>query len=322
MNASNLTPSGSAPSNLTASSADRRDFMFRAAALAGAGVAGFGPASLAAEFASPLGADSASAAGDSASVPSGGGPDAASGATLSQAAAATPARSQYFELRFYALRQGSQGTRMNEWNSKTLMPLMKKHGFGTAGYFNVSVGPMPMMVSLVSYPSWTAIDSAWQKLGGDPEFYKSLNAMEAADPEPMFERAETQLLRAANYSPEPKVMERPKTPRIFELRRYESDNYQKFVAINRRFNDHTVALFKKHGFDQVFYGTPEYGTAIPNLTYLLAFDSLAARDACWASFNADPEWQKVRKASIDEGGQIVSRITNWLLSPTVYSPIQ
>ncbi len=33
---------------------------------------------------------------------------------------------------------------------------------------------------------------------------------------------------------------------------------------------------------------------MPNLTYMLAFDDLAAREKCWSEFSADPQWQKLR----------------------------
>ncbi len=247
---------------------------------------------------------------------------AAQAAGQSAGSPARPGKSQYFELRYYKVHSGDQPRRMNDWNSKTLLPLMKKHGFGPSGFFNVSVGASPTMVGLASYPSWASIETSWMKLGSDPDFGKAITAMEAESPEPPFDRTEATLLRATDYSPEPKaVAERPKTPRVFELRTYESDTYKHFLAINRRFRDHTVKLFAKHGFDQIFYGTMEYGTTMPCLTYLLAFDSLAHREKAWAEFGADPDWVKVRNESVTEG-QIVTRITNLILSPMGYSPIQ
>ena len=49
---------------------------------------------------------------------------------------------------------------------------------------------------------------------------------------------------------------------------------------------------------------------------------MAERDKAWAAFRADPDWVKARDASIKESGQIVSKITNYILRPTAYSPIQ
>src|SRR5260221_1923858 len=145
----------------------------------------------------------------------------AAGLGASQATSQGPAgaagRSQYIELRYYRIHQGGQGARLNNWVSKTLLPLMKKHGFGAAGFFNVSIGPTPTMVGMTAYPSMAAWESSWTRLGRDPDFGKSLAELES-DVEPAFDRAEAVLLRAADYSMEPKVStEKPKTPRVFEL---------------------------------------------------------------------------------------------------------
>ena len=198
---------------------------------------------------------------------------------------------------------------------------MKKHGLGVSGFFNVSVGPTPVLVRLTCYPSEAEREAAWKRVTDDPEFDKGIEALEA-DPEPPYDRSESALLRATPYSPEPAAAEQKKPPRVFELRFYESDTQRRLRALNRRFGEHTTKLFAKHGFGQVFYGETRIGGNMPNLTYLLAFDSLDAWEKCWSAFRGDPEWIKARDASLKESGQIVSRVTNWLLTPTAYSVIQ
>ncbi len=61
---------------------------------------------------------------------------------------------------------------------------------------------------------------------------------------------------------------------------------------------------------------------MPNLTYLIPFEDLAAREKAWNLFAADPEWVKVRKESIDRYGQISSVIQIALYRSAVYSLIR
>ena len=61
---------------------------------------------------------------------------------------------------------------------------------------------------------------------------------------------------------------------------------------------------------------------MPNLTYLIPFDNLAAREKAWDAFSADPEWVKVRKESIDKHGQISSVIQISIFKAAAYSPIR
>ena len=89
--------------------------------------------------------------------------------------------------------------------------------------------------------------------------------------------------------------------------------------LHRRFREHGVRLFERHGFRPVGFFTSEIGELTDRLTYILAWDSLAAREACWASFRADPEWQGVLRET-DADGLLAPRLRSMILNPTDYSP--
>ena len=57
------------------------------------------------------------------------------------------------------------------------------------------------------------------------------------------------------------------------------------------------------------------------LTYLLAWESLAERDQKWAAFQADPEWIAARTES-EQDGPIVANIVNSILQPTAFSSVR
>ena len=61
---------------------------------------------------------------------------------------------------------------------------------------------------------------------------------------------------------------------------------------------------------------------MPNLVYLTPFSDLAAREKAWAAFGADPDWQKVRKESVEKSGEIVSEIEVAFYKATSYSPVR
>jgi hypothetical protein len=80
-------------------------------------------------------------------------------------------------------------------------------------------------------------------------------------------------------------------------------------------------IFTKNGFEQVFYSDTLIGTRLPNLTYMLAFDSLADRDKKWAAFRASDDWKSYSTQPRWAFEPIVSNITNLILTPTAYSQI-
>jgi len=92
-------------------------------------------------------------------------------------------------------------------------------------------------------------------------------------------------------------------------------------ALLLRFETATLALFKKHGFTPLGFFVTEFGPRRPELMYLLRWESLDQRMAAWAAFRADPEWEKAREES-ERGGMLVDFMSNEILSPTAFSPIQ
>jgi hypothetical protein len=60
---------------------------------------------------------------------------------------------------------------------------------------------------------------------------------------------------------------------------------------------------------------------MPSLTYLLVYESLAARERNWAAFSSDAEWKKVSSTPGFSDADIVSNITSIYLRPAAYSQI-
>ncbi len=108
-----------------------------------------------------------------------------------------------------------------------------------------------------------------------------------------------------------------KDSRCFELRTYvvNPEGPGTPDLLHRRFRDQTVDFFKKHGMTMVGFWSPV--DKPDTLVYLLAFKDAAARDAAWAAFNADPDWQKVRTEM-----NVRLTVTNQFMNATDYSPLK
>ncbi len=231
-------------------------------------------------------------------------------------------RSRYYEFRFYRLSQGDRPRRMNEFASQRMLPLMKKHKFGPAGFFNIFMGQdSPSLVGLMSYSSLAEREELWGKLGRDPEWHKAVADLESA-PEPPFIRASSFLLRATSYAPELTVSPGEQKPRLFELRIYHSPTERQLRALHERFGGPEIKIFHRTGIHPILYGEMVVGPDMPNLVYLTPFENLTERDKAWAAFAADEEWQKVLPESIQRAGQIVHDISITMLRATPYSPIR
>jgi NIPSNAP protein len=106
---------------------------------------------------------------------------------------------------------------------------------------------------------------------------------------------------------------------VYELRVYHT--YEgKLDDLLRRFREHTMRLFEKHGIHNVAYWTP---TDDPlkgkTLFYILAHPSREAATANWKAFREDPEWQDVQKKS-EANGKLVEKVDSTFLAITDFSP--
>lgn len=93
-----------------------------------------------------------------------------------------------------------------------------------------------------------------------------------------FQKNTTALLEAA-----PDAFNLAVKPGLFELRVYRS-----------RTPGAERTIFHRAGIFPLLQGTTLAGAGLPKLTYLIPFDSFAAREQAWAKFGADPEWAKAR----------------------------
>ena len=105
---------------------------------------------------------------------------------------------------------------------------------------------------------------------------------------------------------------------IYELRIYDAAP-GKLTNINRRFNDHTMGLFDRHGIKVIGFWEHAEGADDGQLIYICAFADQAAMDAAWESFRADPEWIAAKAAS-EVDGELVANITSIVMTRTPYSP--
>jgi NIPSNAP len=107
---------------------------------------------------------------------------------------------------------------------------------------------------------------------------------------------------------------------IYELRIYRCVP-NRLPALLKRFETKTLALWEKHGIRQAGFFTTMIGESNQELTYLLAWESLAEREKKWSAFIADPEWIAAREET-EKDGAIVATLANSILQPTAFSSVR
>jgi hypothetical protein len=107
---------------------------------------------------------------------------------------------------------------------------------------------------------------------------------------------------------------------IYEMRVYRAVP-GRLPALISRFQNQTLRIWEKHGIRQAGFWTTLVGESNQQLTYMLAWNSMAERDERWEAFRADPEWIAT-VAETEKDGQLVQEIRNQLLAPTAFSSVR
>jgi hypothetical protein len=231
----------------------------------------------------------------------------------------------FYELRRYSLSNGPQRKLCNDFFSAALIPALNRLGITPVGVFDVAIGPLtPSIYVLLPSTSVEALVTIEGRLAQDAEYVKAgAPFLNAPATQPAFGRMESSLFQAFEKIP---GITLPKATagngaRVFELRTYESPSDQDHKRKVEMMQSGEEAIFNKAGFTQVFYGDALIGGRLPNLTYMLSYESTAERDKLWKAFAASPEWKAMTADPRYSFEEIVSSITSTILTPTAYSQI-
>lgn len=218
--------------------------------------------------------------------------------TVSLAAQTSPR--EYYQLIIYHYTKAEQEKTIDQYLEAAFLPALQKRGMKTVGVFKPIAND-------------TATDKqiyVWIPVK-DPSVANHLPAallkdkvyLEAGKPylqsphnNPAYQRMETYLAYAFELAP---VHQRPrlssdKTERIYEFRSYESPSEVYYRNKVKMFNQGgEIALFKRLGFNAVFYAEVITGSHMPNLIYMTSFENREEREKHWKTFVDDPEWKKL-----------------------------
>jgi NIPSNAP len=228
---------------------------------------------------------------------------------------------ELYELRRYAIASEEQKQGLDAFLKDAAIPAWNRIGISPVGVFYPEKDLSPVYVLLRHHSAESLLHNT-QALLTDAEYLnKGAALLNAPADKPAFQRMESALLLAFKGMPE--LATPVKSPgRIFQLRTYESPSVKTGQKKIEMFNDAgEIAIFRRVGLHAVFYGEALIGAKMPNLTYMLVFESPDELKANWSKFGGDPGWQKLKTMAEYSDKAILSGITNLILKPAEYSQI-
>ena len=251
---------------------------------------------------------------------------------LKEAKAQTPPGRLPTEIRLYEWRvlRAAPG-KLDALHSRLRdhqIPLLEQHGIFMQGVF-VPAGENPdqRVYLLTAADGLGAMQDGWRSFREDPKWLEPVAKSEEANAGKLVLQDDYQRLVKTYWSPQFTPMKSAE-PRVFELRTYTCPDNYKQVHLQRRFREHTMKLFEKHGMQNIVYWTldSDEPACRQKLIYLLAHKSQDAAKESFAAFRKDPDWLAAKDASEKAaGGSLTEKekgVVSEFLEATEYSPLR
>jgi hypothetical protein len=244
---------------------------------------------------------------------------------LNVCAFAAPPQS-FYELRTYRFKTPEQQELTENYLKNALLPALHRAKIAKVGVFKPVESDSTFgkkLIVLIPFRSLDEFEKLDAVLEKDKQYYADGKAyIDAPFDNPPYFRMEKTILKAFSEMPQISAPEfkTPVTERVYELRSYEGHTEKIYRNKVQMFNaGDEVGLFKRLGFNAVFYGEVLAGSTMPNLMYMTTFENQASRDEHWKAFGDDPQWKKL--VAMPEYQHNVSKNVTLFFRPTSYSDI-
>jgi hypothetical protein len=201
----------------------------------------------------------------------------------------------FLSLESFRVRQADGMQRLHSYLGGPLLSVFSQIHGGPTMFLEAIVAPhTPQALFLAAFPSIDEMIATRGKLAAHPGIQRARADLESGEV-PVVEQSQTQILIANRDSLRFDKRPTQRETGVFELRSYRAPAWRNQPPAAVR------GAFRRAGIHPILTASAA-GEHLPRFTYLVAFESLAARQETWARLDADPEWRglgaKVTSASI------------------------
>jgi len=230
----------------------------------------------------------------------------------------------FYQIRIYRLDSKAQELRVDRYLKEAFIPALHRAGIEKIGVFKPIESDTVsgnIIIVWIPFKSLEQFEGLPENLRNDAEYLTAgKDYIDAAYNNPPYFRIESILLKAFSEMPHFEVPQFSTLPRerIYELRSYQSATEKLYHLKVEMFNEGgEVDLFKRLGFNPMFFAEVISGSTMPNLMYMTTFSDMASHDEHWDTFINHPDWKTM--SGLAKYKNTVSRAEVYLLHPTDYS---
>jgi hypothetical protein len=218
-------------------------------------------------------------------------------------------------LESFRVRQADQMPRLHSYLGGAFLSYFVQIHRGPKMFLEAIVAPhTPQALFLAAFPSFDDLIETRRKLGAHRGIQRARADLESGEV-PVVEQAQSQILITTNDSLRFDVRRTSAETSVFELRSYHAPAWRDRppAAVD--------AAFRRAGIHPILNASTAAGEHLPRFTYLIPFQSLAARQEVWARLDLDQEWIGLQRESIGMYGSEAKVTSASIYSLAPYSPL-
>lgn len=224
-----------------------------------------------------------------------------------------------YELREYRFPDEIAQQAFSQYLQNIAIPALNRAGVEPVGAF-LATPPSTSIYLVAPFETLTSWLELTTRATAEPNVSAESSKASADRVAGAYTELRTTILQSFEAVPQ---LERPfeNVGRVFQLRTYENPSVAACRKKVEMFHRGEIDIFRRVGLAPVFFGVAVAGPSLPNLTYMLSFESSTARQDAWSRFIKDPAWLSLKATPGYADAELIRNITNIELRPLVGSAL-
>ncbi|HYL38116.1 MAG TPA: NIPSNAP family protein [Bryobacteraceae bacterium] len=219
---------------------------------------------------------------------------ASAASTLTPLSAVTAARPRVLSLESFHVTHPDRMPLLHNYLGRAILPVLYQIHDGPKMFLEAIVAPQtPQTLFLATYSSFDEMLDIRGRIATHPGIRQARADLESAH---VLDQVQSQVLLTTHESLRFATGSNRLQTGVFELRSYHAPAWQDGPPAR------VSAVLHRTGIHPIVNASTAVGEHLPRFTYLIAFESLAARQEAWARLDADPAWIDIQRESLARYG--------------------
>jgi hypothetical protein len=213
----------------------------------------------------------------------------------------------------FCVTDAGQATHLRSYVADALLPCMKQLYNSPRMCLEAVVAPhTPQTLLLAAYSSFNEMLEVRTRVASDPRVRRAWAGIESAQ---VLDDVRSHVLIVSEESVRFPAESAFVKSGLFEVRTWHAPVWREGPL------PEVSSVLSRNGIHPIVAGATAAGEHLPRFTYVVPFDSLAARQQAWARLDGDAQWTEMQRESIARYGSSVRTTAKAIYKLAPYSPL-